>query len=400
MEIYVARQPIFDEKMNVFGYELLYRKSMNNFYEGTDDSQSTAELINNAFLAMDIDELTSGTKGFINFSEDLLTKEVPFLLPKDKIVIEILERVEPTKEVVSVCERLKREGYILALDDFVFAEKYLPLIEVADIIKIEFGREGHLHNLIGRYKNKIKFLAEKVETREEYQRAVEMGYELFQGYFFSKPVIVTGKDIDGGLNINIISAINELDNEEPDYQIVTEIIERDLGISYKILKLANSVALSSRTKIYSLKQALVRLGAKQIKSLLYLIMFKDIQSVENKELVKNSLIRGRLMGLLTIELGIQNKYYEYFMSGLFSSIDIILNNKMERIVEELPLTSEVKDALLGNSGEITDMLNIVINYEQANWGELTQTNSLSTIPKDRFYSLYRESIKWVSELDY
>lgn len=138
VDIYVGRQPIFDRKMDVFGYELLYRNSMNNFYEGSDDNKSTAELINNSFLSMHFYELTSGTKAFINFSQDMIIEEIPLLLPKESIVVEVLERIEINDELIESCKNLSRNGYTIALDDFIFDESYIPLIEIAHIIKIEF----------------------------------------------------------------------------------------------------------------------------------------------------------------------------------------------------------------------------------------------------------------------
>jgi len=206
MDVYVARQPIFDRNMNVFGYELLYRGSINNFFEGTDDNKATAELINNAFLTMNIDELIDETKAFINFPQKLLIEEIPLLLSSDSVVVEVLENVEINENVIEACKKLREKGYIITLGDFVISkESFLPLMEIAHIVKIEFSAVNYIkqRQLIKQYQNRIKFLADKVETREEYQLAMDMGYDYFQGYFFSKPVIIKGKEIES-LNINLI----------------------------------------------------------------------------------------------------------------------------------------------------------------------------------------------------
>lgn len=216
MEVYAARQPIFDRNMNLYGYELLYRKSINNYYEGIDDKQATAELINNAFLVIQLNDLTDGTKAFINFSEELLVKEIPLLLPKEGIVVEVLEWVKPTANVIQACKNLKENGYILALDDFVFDGEYPPLVEIADIIKVEYPAvdPDKQRQMIKQYKRQysLKFQAEKIETREEHRTALALGYDFFQGYFFSKPVIVKGEEI-GGLRTSIIQIVNELNND-------------------------------------------------------------------------------------------------------------------------------------------------------------------------------------------
>lgn len=401
MNVYVARQPIFDRDMGVYGYELLYRRSLNNYFEGTDDTQATAEVINNAFLVMQFDELTSGTKAFINFSQELLEKEIPTLLPSDTIVVEILERVEPSESVITACRKLKEKGYILALDDFVFYESYQPLVEIADIIKIEFPVVGldKQREFIKKYQHRIKFLAEKIETREEYQFAIDMGYSYFQGYFFSKPIMIASKEIEG-LNASLLRIINELNIEEPNYQNITEIIEKDLGLSYKLLKLANSVFFASKHKIYSIKQALVRLGIGELRKWIYLMMFKEMQSPENKELIKICLVRGKLMELIALETGKKNKHLEFFLTGLFSSIDILLNRDMESILKELSLTIDVKAALRGDTNELYIALDMVLSYEAANWAKVESLGLLRRVQREKFLSLYIEALKWTMALEY
>ena len=401
MDIYIARQPVFDRNMNVYGYELLYRKNTNNFYEGIDDNKSTAELINNAFLTMHVFELTGGTKAFINFSQDLLINEIPFLLPADSIVVEVLERVEINEDVIIACKKLSENGYVIALDDFIFNESYLPLLEIVHIVKIEISAVDceMQRKLIKQYKNKIKFLAEKVETREEFQLAMEMGYDYFQGYFFSKPTIIKDKEIDSP-NINLIRIMKLLNEKEPEYQRIADIIETDLGLSYKLLKIANSVFFGSRNKILHIKQALVQLGIIELRKWIYLMMLKDKQTIENKELIKTCFIRARFMELLSLELGKKDRQYEYFLTGMFSSIDVLLNKNMKEIVDGLVLTDDIKEALLGGDNEIKDALNMVLDYELLKWDELDHSRTALGISQERIMNMYMESLMWVMKLDY
>lgn len=396
MDIYVARQPIFDRNMNVYGYELLYRRSKNNFYEGYNDEQSTAELINNSFLSLQLNSLTDGKKAFINFSEDLLIKEIPFLLPKDDIVIEILERVKVSDRLVNICRKLKDNGYITALDDFVYNEDLLPLITEVSMIKIDFTTTSYEEqkNLIRSLPRNIKLLAEKVETREDFHQAILMGYDFFQGYFFSKPVIVEGKDVTS-LNQNMIRVIQELKSEQPEYQRIAEIIETDIGLSYKLLRMVNSVYYGAHTKIHSIKNALIRMGIEEIKKWIYLLMLKDIQCDENKELIKNSLIRAKMMDLLAQKNNRKNKHLEFFIIGLFSSLDILLNQKIEAVVEGIGLTDEVKDTLVGKETEMRCYLRCVMDYEVANWNDFEVLRNQLDIDIVLFLELYIEALKWV-----
>lgn len=399
MEVYVARQPIFDKNMNVYGYELLYRKTSNNFYEGTDANEATATVIHNSFLVIGFQELIDGTKGFINFPENLLYEEVAFLLPSDKVIIEILETVEPSESIIAACKNLKAKGYTLALDDFIFhRDGYDPLIELADIIKIEFTHTAKDDQLefLKKYKKEKIMLAEKIETREEYQEAIQMGYSLFQGYFFSKPLMVKSKEL-GHLDINLIQVLKELHREEPNFNMIASIIERDLGLSYKLLKLANSIYYGGKFPIKSLGQAVVRLGTKEMLRWVSVMLLKGLQNMENAELVKSSLIRGKILSMLASEIKIGPVYHESdcFLAGILSSIDIILNEDMDKIVNSLPLTEEVKNTLLGQDTELKEYLDAVIAYEMFNL-ESKEAGFLSDkISQQRYMELYMEAITWL-----
>lgn len=401
MNVYVARQPIFDRKQNINGYELFYRRSMNNFYEGTDDNQSTAELINNAFLTMHFTELTEGTRAFINFSHEMLIKEVPLILPKDAVVIEIVERAKISEELIEACKKLRKKGYIIALDDFYINETNIRLLEVANIVKIEFAKMDLKVQklLMDKFKGKIKFLAEKVETREEYQLALEMGYQLFQGYFFSKPVIIKSKEVDS-INVNIFRILELLNDDEPDYQRMTEIIETDIGLAYKLLRLVNSVFYGTTNEIQSIKRALVHLGIKEIKKWIYILMLKDIQVVENNELIKTCLIRAKLMEMLAEYMGEIDAKSDYFLTGMFSSIDVLLNRDMEEIINEISISDEVKTALLGENNKIKNLLDVVIDYEKPGSNKLDIRKVNYKLSPDIYMDKYIETLSWVKKLEY
>lgn len=402
MEVFAARQPIFNRMNEVFGYELLYRRSDNNFFEAIDDNQATAELINNAFIVLQFGELTDGTKAFINFSEKLLENEIPLLLPKEIVVVEILERVKPTPSVIRACRRLKEYGYTIALDDFVFDESYQSLIEIADIIKVEFPAIDHAQQrlMIQHFKQfyNTVFLAEKIETREEYEIALELGYDLFQGYYFSKPVMVKGKEI-GGLRTTFFKVIEELDKEEPDYQVITEIVEKDIDLTYKLLKGANSLYFGSLQKVTSIKQAVVRFGFSELRKWMYLLSLKDIQTIENRELIKNSLIRGKMMELIAIQLKEVDTQHENFLIGLFSSVDVLLNKKMEEVLATLPLTPRVKQALLDKETKCRQMLELVLHLEKGEWEAFEHLLTQYSLPRQQVMELYIQAMKWTLEFD-
>ena len=399
MDIYVARQPIFDKKMRLYGYELLYRKSENNYFEGEDQSGATKELVYNTFMVIGLNKLTDGTVGFINFPQELIELELAKILPKDQVVVEILESVEASEKVISVCKALKEQGYTIALDDFVFNrddEDYTPLIELADIIKIEFPTsDKHLQReLLQRYKGKITFLAEKVETREEFKEAAEMGYDLFQGYFFSKPVVMKSREI-GIQKEHLIRIMEELYKEEPDFNAISGIIKKDLGLSYKLLKMSNSVHFGGNYAINSLEQAVVRLGIEELKHWVSIMLLRDYESEENSELIKMCLLRGKVLERLSVELGKEQFETQYFLAGILSSIDVIVGERMEKILNSLPLTEEVKLALLGKQVFLKECLDCVLDYERFEFDKAQMGLEKLNLTLERYMDLYVEGLTWL-----
>lgn len=401
MDVHVARQPIFDLHRRLYGYELLYRKSDRNFYEGTDDDEATISLINDTFMVFGFNELVDRTSGFINFSQNLLQSDLIYVLPKEQVVIEILERVAPTDDVVAACRMLKSRGYILALDDFVLDENsdsYLPLIELADIIKIEFpaARGDGIQELMTRLTPRVTFLAEKVETEEEYQLARKMGFRLFQGYFFSRPIMSNAKEI-GSLNANLLRVLEELNKPEVNYRDMSEVIQRDVGLSYKLLRMANSLYFGTRNPVNSIQQALVRLGTQEISRWVMLMLLRGIQRVENAELVKTSIIRGKMLSLIARELGNVNES-DYFVAGIFSSLDVLLNTSMDNALSGLALSDEVIEALLGTENQLRRVLDSLLSFERATWDDWDPHGELRAISCKRFMALYVESLRWQQAL--
>lgn len=393
MEVYVARQPIFDRTLNIYGYELLYRRSMNNFYEGIDDTQATAELINNAFLSMHISKLTGGSYAFINFSHEMIIKQVPRLLPNKTVVVEVLENVQVTRDLVAALRRIKEAGYLIALDDFVFREEYLPLLDLADIVKIECNKVSKRQQLqlMRRYQHRIHFLAEKIETREEFETALDMGYTYFQGYFFSKPVILKSKEVTC-LNMTLVRALEALYEPEPNFEAITRVVGTDIGLSYKLLRVANSVLIGKRHKITSLKHALVQLGIIELRKWIYILMLQKIRVIENKELISICLIRAKMMELIAIKKGKLSEKLDYFITGMFSSIDVLLNQNMQEALVGLPLNDAVNAALTGKDNHIKRDLDSILALEQCYASE-------PEVLDQQLMPIYLEALEWLESLN-
>lgn len=396
MDVFVARQPIFRRDRQLYGYELLYRKSGNNFFEGEDDTLSTAEVISNSFLVFGFNELTDGTRGFINFPAELLLRDIPLVLPKENVVIELLERADITDELFLALEQYKAKGYMLALDDFALDmddEHAARLLELADIVKIEFPNipVETQRALLKRYKSKKMFLAERIETKEEFELAAEMGYSLFQGYFFSRPVIVNAKEIES-FKSNTGRILEELSKKEPDIGLISGIFVQDPGLSYKLLRLVNSAHFGMRRPIESIRQAIMLVGTDELRIWLHLIFLKSLQTKENRELIKQSVIRAKMLSLLLQSCPAYGS--DCFFVGIFSALDVILNRGMDHALDGLPLSPLVRDTLLKRETPISPFLALILAQEQAQWDTLDRLLEVTGVTKHACMSAYIEALRW------
>ena len=392
MKVYVARQPIFDQQLRVCGYELLYRRSENNIFENVDDSLATADVIHNAYLVFNLRELTEGTRAFINFPQTLIEGGVPSLLPRQSLVVEVLEHVEPTEKLLQSLRSLRRQGYTIALDDFVFEEKYRPLIGLADIIKIDYQATpvDQQQKLIDALGHRIEFLAEKIETPAEYEIAKRLGYKMFQGYFFSRPIVEHGAEVHP-LRHTLIEMLKELDCPEPSFRRISAQIERSVDLSYKMLRTVNTVYQKGRRTIESIEQAVARIGLDELKRWSYLMLLRERQTSESKELIKQSVIRGKMMELIAEDTLTDGLPFDAFITGIFSSLDVILDEAMQTLIAELPVAPPVKAALLGEQNGLRKLLEDVIAYEQL-------TIPLHNTDSD-WSQYYVEAIRWSRSLD-
>lgn len=399
MNIFIARQPIYTSNKQVYGYELLFRQNSNNYFSAIDDDIATSEVIYNSFLVFGLDNITDDTRAFINCSKALLESDMLSMLPKEKVVLEILERGSTTPATLEACKRLKAQGYMLALDDFVLSAETRPLIEYADIIKVEYQSLSPAAQdiMLRHYNGKVQFLAEKIETQEDFETAQRIGYDFYQGYFFNKPSMLNSKDI-GSLSVNIIRILQELGRPEPSYASIADIVTSDLGLSYKLLKLVNSAYIAPRYQIKSILQALSFLGLRELYQWMSLMMLKDIQDGENAELVKKSLVRGKLMAILAQKKDRKALDSDYFFTGIFSLIDSILNRSMEEVLTGLPLSDSVKYALGGGRNELRLLLDYIISFENAQWGDMDSREALGPDTADSFMAFYVDALAWAKQV--
>lgn len=400
--MFIARQPIFDRTKKVIAYELLFRSSADNIYESNDADKATSQVISASFLSVGLDVLTGGKMAFINFTGNLLKQNVAHLLPQDAVAIEILETVEPDAEIIGACRELKRNGYTLVLDDFVSHPRFLPLVRMADIIKIDFlnTETQEKKEVMQRYHSlpNLKFLAEKVETQAAFDEAVKLGYSYFQGYFFSRPVVIQRKEIPAS-KFTHLHLLKEIRSDNLDYKKVEDLIKRDLALCFKLFKYINSAAFGLRQQVSSIRQAITLLGQRELMKWVSLNAIYYLDQSKPAELVTASVMRGCFCELIASRAGHKQIAADVFIMGLFSLIDAILDCAFEDILLELPITDEIKAALLGQAGFHRNILEIAIAYERGDWSSALAFAEKVGIAQEALADAYIGALRWTASYE-
>lgn len=351
MDVYVARQPIFNKRKRIYGYELLFRDGMVNAFPDVDGDAATSRVLSTSFWSNGIERITGRRKAFVNFTEKMIIEKIPAMFPKKTIMVEILEDMDPNPAVVTACREMAKQGYNFVLDDFIYKPEMKPLLALARIVKFDF-RASSIKEIEAAIKEvaayRVKLLAEKIETHEEFQQALNMGFEYFQGYFFSKPEILKRRDISPS-KITLLNIMSEANREDFRITELEKFVSRDLSINYKLMRYINSAYFGMFKRVKSVKQTLVLLGMKEVRRFISLIAMAQLVSGKPDELIRASLIRARLCENLGKE-AIGKDGSELFTLGLFSFIDAILDDEMGNIMEDLPLSEDIKKALTGGGG--------------------------------------------------
>ncbi|MGQ9824726.1 MAG: EAL and HDOD domain-containing protein, partial [Desulfotomaculales bacterium] len=357
MEVFIARQPIFDLQQRVVGYELLFRQYRDDLLAAESGEKATARVIDAAVHDFGLLKLTGGARVFVNFPRGLLLQMAATLLPPEKTVVEILENVEPDGEVVSACRRLKSKGYRLALDDFVDHPRFEPLVELADIIKVDFLAAGpkERRRLVERFAPRgIRLLAEKVESREDFRAGAALGYSYFQGFFFARPEILAGRDLPGR-KLNCLRLLRELHGPDYGFDRAEEILKKDVSLSFKLLRYVNSAWFGLKSPVSSLRRAMAVLGENGLRQWATIVALSDLATDSSPALFTTCLIRARFCELLAAPAGFASSRSELFLTGLFSALDSLVGRPLPEVLDEIGVASGVRSALLGEPGPFGEL---------------------------------------------
>jgi len=396
--VFVARQAIFDTNLRIFAYELLFRSCSQGPAIIENESSATAHVIANG-LSIAAPQLDS-RPAFINFPEELLIDGAPLALRPDACVIEILETVQLSGRLLKALKRYKEQGYLLALDDYVGQEELLPLLQLADIVKVDVM--GMSAPEIIKLFQKLRapgrtLLAEKISDRKTFELAAALGTRYFQGFYFCKPVVERGTTIKTGTATRL-QMIAELSSDDYDVKKVSRVISHDPGLSYRLLKVINSPYFGFRGKVRSLEQAVALMGGKPLRQWLMLVMLADIgEGGRHEDLVFTSVCRGTFLERLARERPLRPYPPDtMFLVGLFSNLDALLNQSMEEIIPCLPLDNEVAAALLGRDNALRKYLDLRLFLETARWEEAEALIEEMRLQREKVAALSAQAAAWTS----
>ena len=402
-EAFIGRQAILDQRKNVYAYEILFRSGLQNAFDpNLDGNVATQSVMVNAMLDFGMKKLVSDKKAFINFTEQNLLNRAPKLLPPENVMVEILETVHPSPEILEAVQELKDAGYKIALDDFVLLPGYEPLINMADVIKVDFRitedpeERKRLREVLPKH---IHLLAEKIETEEEFRQAREYGYVLFQGYFFCKPAILHQKKLTSNA-LSQMRLLREINRQSFDFSAITDVISSDTNLVHKLLTYINSVGIGLTHHVSNLRQATVLLGLEGIRRWITLVSLQTLSADKPSELFTISLLRAKFCELIAGELKRPGLTPDTgFLLGMFSLLDVLLNQPMEDVLKEVALTPDLNAALLGEDNDLRRLLNLVIAYEQGDWDKVVAYCERENIPPNALKPSYDAVLEWYNMLE-
>ena len=400
-DVYVARQPILDVHRRVYSYELLFRASLDDLcFPDVDPTEASLQVLHNAFVTMGVDRMLSGRLAFVNVPAGLLLSGGLHALPSDNVVLELLKTIEVTEAVVEACRGLKQRGFMIGLDDFVYEKKWDPLLELVDFVKVSFrntppAERKHLAHWLR--PRGLLLLAEQIETRDEFEEAVELGYVYFQGYFLFRPEIVAGREIRG-IKLSYLQLLQATSGPELPRDEIEALIKRDASLSFMLLRYLNSASFPWRGPIESIQHALQLLGNDNVRRWAALLALGAVGQDKPQALLVASAIRGRFCEALAPLARFEQRAPELFLLGVLSLLDVLLDRPMPEALDSLHLTPQLADALTGGASDLRGVLDVVVAYERADWRGVAAAARGIGVSEHVLPKLYLGAVEWAAQL--
>jgi EAL and modified HD-GYP domain-containing signal transduction protein len=389
---YLARQPIMDLRGRVHGYELLFRAGAEVSFRG-DGDMATRTILDNAVI-FGLEKLTGGLPAFVNCTGESLIGNMVDVLPAGMTVLEILESLEPTPALIAACRRLKASGFRLALDDFTWKPNVDPLVELADYVKVDFLqiREPERQNLLRRLRGvTVALVAEKIETQEEYKRACEEGFTLFQGYYFCRPVLLENRKIPAN-RLTHIEILQLLRSDAIDLRKLTRLLKRDASLTYRLLRLVNSPMCAMRQEVCSIQAALLAVGEDTFRRIAMLAIASELGAGQPAEILRMAFVRGRFCELAAVLCGLDPT--EQYLLGMLSLLPAMMRIPMEQLAPALPLREEIREALQGRANPERILLQWLESHEYGDWEACDAAAHADGLDQEDLARCYAEAVMW------
>jgi EAL and modified HD-GYP domain-containing signal transduction protein len=366
-DAFVARQPVFDRELGVVGYELLFRSAEDNRALVVDNDDATSSVVMNTFTDFGLERVVGQSTAWINVSRTFLLERLAFALPAGRVALELLERQVIDDELLTSLRDLRDAGYTIVLDDFVFQHDLAPLVELADIVKLDLlalGVDGAAEQVRALRDFDVQLVAEKVETREEFRLCSEMGFDLFQGYFFCRPEILKGRSI-GPNRLAMLQLLAAVQDDSTELAQLETLVSRDIALSYRLLRYMNSAFFGLRCRVDSVGRALALLGLNNVKRWATMTILAGIEE-KPQELLTTALVRARLCELLGPSVEETNGD-QLFTLGLFSVVDALMDAPMTELLRSIPFQDDMVQALTARAGRKGALLDCVIAWERGDF---------------------------------
>ena len=391
---YIGRQPVYTSELDPVGYEVLFRSSHENCAHITDSEGATAEVILGCLVDIGLSQITGSLPAFINVSRRFLLEGHARVLPHDHVVLEVLEDVLPDELVLAALSELKEQGYSIALDDFVYSPGLLPLVALADIVKVEFPAvsrdELPEHVKLLRQYN-VRLLAEKIETHEDFEFCRELGFDLYQGFFFCKPKVMTGGRIPEN-RLALLRLITRLKDPDVSVHDVAEVLQKEPSLSYRLFRFANSACCAASAPIESICHAVAIAGLDRVATFASLSLLTKAAGERSLPLILTALTRAKMCELLAATS--RQCTESLFLVGLFSTLDALLQRPLQEALEHVPLSADLRAALLEGEGPAGSILQCALAYEKGDWQQVSCLN----LDSQAICSAYLGAIDWAGNL--
>jgi c-di-GMP-related signal transduction protein len=393
---HVARQAILSPDEKVFGYELLFRDGVEDYFTGLDPDLASRTTLDTSIL-IGLDALCDGRRAFVNCTREVLLKGYITLLPPTQVAVEVLESVPADELVISACQHLKRAGYLIALDDFLADDPRASLAEFADIIKVDIQSTSPSErlSLLGRYGARCQMLAEKVETREQFLLTKQCGFHYFQGYFFRKPEILHAREIPTN-RLNYLRLLKAISSPELDPREIENSIKGEASLCYRLLRYLNSPLFGFSNEIRSIRHALAILGERELRRWIRLVATLIAGEDKPTDLVLSALVRARFGELLAPE--IPHGQSDLFLLGLLSLMNAILELPMGVVLDGIPLDHDTKAMLLGQPCPLAPIYQLILAEEAAEWEKASALAGQLHLSETFVAEAHWNAMKWAREM--